>query len=177
MCWLWENAEKLGALATVLAALVGILALAYADYQIKEARKIARETNAYELWREYQRHAFENPKLADPSLRLADFDYEALTIDGSPELFQQYERFIDFVLNACEEIFTRSEEWKLSVRDQIKLHRGYLESAHFLKSGYFEHYNPKFRAFIKQSLEETRGSASPVVARKKGPAPRSKKRA
>jgi len=41
--------------------------------------------------RETLRLGFDNAKLSDPSLKLADFDYDKLTIDGSRELFQQYE--------------------------------------------------------------------------------------
>ena len=50
------------------------------------------------------RLAFDNPKLSDPSLKLAQFDYEDLTIDGSIELFQKYELYVDTMLNASEEI-------------------------------------------------------------------------
>ena len=101
MGWFWDNAVTIG---TVVMAGAAIAALIYAHLQISENRRAERRGNANELWREYLRLAFENPKLSDPTLHLADFNYEALTIDGSPEMFQKYELFVDTILNASEEI-------------------------------------------------------------------------
>jgi hypothetical protein len=44
------------------------------------------------------------PEATDPSLKLADFDYDRLTVDSSRELFQKYEIYVDTVLNASDEI-------------------------------------------------------------------------
>ncbi len=147
MVWLWDNAVTIGTLVMAAAA---IAALIYAHLQISENRRAERRGNANELWREYLRLAFDNPKLSDPTLQLADFDYEDLTIDGSSELFQKYELFVDTILNASEEILEVSptKEWDAAVRIQLKLHRDYLLSPHFLNSGYLEQYTPKFRAFM-----------------------------
>jgi hypothetical protein len=57
--------------------------------------KPERRGNANELWREYLRLAFDNPKLSDPTLKLADFNYADLIVDGSKETFQKYELFVD----------------------------------------------------------------------------------
>ena len=154
MAWLWDNAVTNGTLVMAAAA---IAALIYAHLQISENRRAERRGNANELWREYLRLAFDNPKLSDPTLDLADFNYEALTIDGSPEMFQKYELFVDTILNASEEILEVSptREWDTAVRIQLKLHRSYLRSPHFLKSGYLEQYTPKFRAFLQDALKET----------------------
>jgi hypothetical protein len=94
--WLWDNAVTL---ATLVMAVTAIVALFYAHLQIAEGRKAQQQTNANELWRETLRLGFENPKLSDPSLKLADFDYEKLTIDRRRELFQQYEIYVDTLLN------------------------------------------------------------------------------
>ena len=116
--WLWQNADTLAGLVTAIAALVALL---YAHLQITEGRRAEREANANELWRETLRLGFDNPKLSDPSLKLADFDYDKLTIDGSRELFQQYEIYVDTVLNASDEILEISptEPWKTSLRIQL----------------------------------------------------------
>jgi hypothetical protein len=84
--WLWENAVTL---ATLLMAAAAVVALIYAHLQIMQGRKAERQANANELWRETLRLAFDNAKLSDPTLKLADFDYENRTIDGSSELFQK----------------------------------------------------------------------------------------
>lgn len=154
MTWLWDNAVTIG---TIVMAAAAIAALIYAHRQISENRRAERRGNANELWREYLRLAFENPKLSDPTLHLADFNYAALTVDGSKEMFQKYELFVDTILNASEEILEvqPSKEWDTAVRIQLKLHRAYLLSPHFLNSGYLEQYTPKFRSFIKAALSET----------------------
>jgi hypothetical protein len=85
--WLWENAVTFATLLMAAAAVV--VALIYAHLQIMEGRKAERQANATELWRETVRHAFDKPKLSDATLKLADFDYENRTIDGSSELFQK----------------------------------------------------------------------------------------
>jgi hypothetical protein len=148
---MWDNAVTL---ATVIMAGAAIAALVYAHLSITENRAAERRANANELWREILRLAFENPKLSDPTLGLAKFDYEAKTVDGNPELFQKYEMFVDTVLNASEEILDVSptKEWKASVRIQLLPHRHYLQSSHFLHSGYMDQYTAKFRAFVDEAL-------------------------
>jgi hypothetical protein len=153
MHWIWDNAVTL---ATVLMAAAAVVALVYAHLSITESRAAEQRANANELWREILRLAFENPKLSDPTLGLAKFDYEAKTIDADAELFQKYEMFVDTVLNASEEILTVSptKEWKASVRIQLLPHRAYLQSAHFLHSGYMDQYTAKFRAFVDEALRD-----------------------
>ncbi len=154
MSWLWENAVTLG---TVMMAAAAVAALIYAHLQISEGRAAERRANANELWRETLRLSFDNPKLSDPSLKLADFDYEALTVDGSKETFQKYELFVDTVLNASEEILQvlPTKEWHAAVRIQLKTHREYLLSSHFRNSGYLAQYTPRFRAYMDEVLKDT----------------------
>jgi hypothetical protein len=145
--WLWQNADTLAAVVTAIAALVALL---YAHLQITEGRRAEREANANELWRETLRLGFDNPKLSDPSLKLADFDYDKLTIDGSRELFQQYEIY----LNASDEILEISptEPWKTSLRIQLLPHRDYLLSPHFEQSGYLDQYGANLRSLLREIL-------------------------
>lgn len=153
MVWLWDNAATL---ATVVMGAAAVVALIYAHVQISDGRKAERRANANELWRETLRLAFDNPKLSDPSLNTTAFDYENLTIDGDPELFQKYEMFVDTFLDASEEILAGqpTPEWHAAVRIQLRLHRDYLLSPHFRNSGYLEQYTPKFRSFMKDALSE-----------------------
>jgi hypothetical protein len=153
MQWLWDNAVTL---ANVVMALSAVAALIYAHLSITEARRAELRGNANELWRETLRLAFDNPKLSDPTLRLADFNYDTLTIDGSKELFQKYELFVDNILYASEEILTASptKEWERAVRAQLWTHRSYLQSAHFRQSGYLDLYTLKFRAFVAEALHD-----------------------
>ncbi|MGH6865699.1 MAG: hypothetical protein ACREDO_05925 [Methyloceanibacter sp.] len=84
-------------------------------------------------------------------LKIAEFDYEAMTVDGSKEAFQKYELFVDTVLNASEEILQvlPTKEWVAAVRIQLRQHRDYLLSRHFQTSGYLEQYTPKFRGISR----------------------------
>ena len=151
--WLWENADKLAAVVTAIAAVVALL---YAHLQITEGRRAERAANANELWRETLHLGFDNAKLSDPSLKLADFDYDKLTIDGSRELFQQYEIYVDTVLNASDEILAISptQDWKTSLRIQLLPHRDYLLSRHFKQSGYLDQYGKNLRSFLDEILKE-----------------------
>lgn len=153
MRWLWDNSATL---ATIAMGVAAVVALIYAHVQISDSRKAERRANANELWRETLRLAFDNPKLSDPSLNTTAFDYEALTIDGDPEMFQKYEMFVDTVLNASEEILEGSPtpEWDAAVRMQLKLHRKYLLSPHVKESGYLAQYTPKFRAYMQDVLKD-----------------------
>ena len=153
MIWLWDNSVTLANIAMGLAAIV---ALIYAHVQITDGRKAERRANANELWRETLRLAFDNPKLSDPSLKTTNFDYENLTIDGDPELFQKYEMYVDTVLNASEDILAGhpTPEWYAAVRMQLRTHRDYLLSPHFRNAGYLTQYTPKFRAYMDDVLNE-----------------------
>jgi hypothetical protein len=153
VAWLWDNAMTI---ATLVMAVAAIVALIYAHWQISENRRAESRGNANELWRETLRLGFDNPKLSDPTLNPSAFDYEKLTIDGSPELFQKYEMFVDTILNASEEIFvvSPSKEWLAALRLQLRPHRSYLLSRHYVTSGYIEQYTPKFQAFLQATLSE-----------------------
>ena len=154
MMWLWDNAATL---ATVAMGIAAVAALIYAHLQIADSRKGEHRANANELWRETLRLAFDNPKLSNPTLALAKFNYDEMTIDGSKETFQKYELFVDTVLNASEEILQvlPTKEWNAAVRIQLRQHRAYLLSTHFQNSGYLEQYTPRFRAFMHDVLKET----------------------
>jgi hypothetical protein len=177
MAWLWDSGVTI---ATVVMA-AAIAALIYAHLQIAENKRAERRANANELWRETLRLAFDNPKLSDPTLKLAQFNYEQCTIDGSIELFQKYELYVDTILNASEEIMEvpPTKEWDAAVRIQLKPHRDYLLSPYFQNSGYLEQYGPRFRAFMQAALNVSRHTPPPLpnLARLDAPKKRVAKRA
>jgi hypothetical protein len=160
MSWIWENAERVGALLTAVAA---VAALIYAHLQISEGRRAERQANAHELWRDYLKLAFDHPKLADPRLQLAKFDYDNLTVDGSAKLFQKYEWFAGGLLDAFVEILDviPSKEWQMTIKSQLQLHRDYLLSSHFRNSEFSQQYSPKFQAFVADALQTSRKLAVP----------------
>ncbi|MBM3544230.1 MAG: hypothetical protein FJX44_06960 [Alphaproteobacteria bacterium] len=153
MKWFWEHVEPLGALMMSLAALA---ALIYAHVQITEGREAERRANVHELWREILRLGFENPVLSDPTQELGVFDYDARTVDGSRQMFQKYELFVDTVLNASDEILEvqSTPQWITTVRLELNQHREYLLSPHFQNSGFIKQYTPQFRTFIFDALKD-----------------------
>ena len=166
MTWLWDNAVTL---STLVMAAAAIAALIYAHLQIAENKRAERHANANELWRETLRLAFDNPKLSDPTLKLAEFDYEARTIDGSIELFQKYELYVDTILNASEEILEVSptKEWDVAVRIQLKPHRDYLLSPYFQNSGYLDQYGRKVPDVPARGSERTLVTPPPALAERR----------
>jgi hypothetical protein len=178
MAWFWGNAVTL---ANLVMAAAAIIALVYAHLQIAENQRAEHRANANELWRETLRLAFDNPKLSDPTLKLAQFDFDARTIDGSVEQFQKYELCVDTILNASEEILEVSptKQWDAAVRIQLSSHRDYLLSSYFQNSGYLEAYPPKFRDFLYRALNDPRYSQPrpPNVARIDAPKRKAGKRA
>ena len=150
MTWPWDKTDTV---ANVIVAVAAIVALVYAHLQIVESRRAERESNANELWRQTLSLGVDNAKLSDPSLKLADFDYDNQTIDGSKELFQKYEIYVDTILHASDEILEISptETWKTSLQIQLLPHRDYLLSPHYQKSGYLEQY-PTLRSFLNEIL-------------------------
>src|SRR4249920_52125 len=178
MDWLWDNTVTL---ANVVMAVGAVVALIYAHLQIAENKRAERRANANELWRETLRLAFDNPKLSDPTLKLAQHDYEERTIDGSIELFQKYELYVDTILNASEQILEVSptKEWDVAVHIRLQPHRDYLQPPYFQKSGYLEQYGPRFRKFLYEALSDPRHTppALPNVARIDAPEKKEKKRA
>jgi hypothetical protein len=114
-------------------------------------------------------------------LKLAEFDYEARTIDGSIETFQKYELYVDTILNASEAILDVSptKEWDIAVRFQLNPHRDYLLSQYFQNSGYLDQYTPRFRHFLKEALANPYKVPPPPpnLARIDAPEKKAKKRA
>src|SRR5262245_13306297 len=168
-------------LATLVMSAAAIAALIYAHLQINEGKRAERRANAHQLWNETLHLAFDNPKLSDPTLNLAQFDYEARTVDGSIETFQKYELYVDTILNASEAILDVSptKEWDIAVRFQLNPHHDYLLSQYFRNSGYLDQYTPKFQRFLKEALANPYKVPPPPpnLARIDAPEKKAKKRA
>ena len=79
------------------------------------------------------------------------------SIDGSAELFQKYEVFVDTILNTSDEILpvAPTKAWKATVRIQLKPHRDDLQSRDFLNSGYLEQYHRAFSRLCRTGSSRT----------------------
>jgi len=132
MRWIFDNAEKLGGLATVVTAVIAFCALIFAYKQIQETRDSQREATAKDVYRDYLKLAFENPKLSNPD--------KFTNVEGGwkykDEWMQdeQYRWFVAFMLNSCDEILSSNpgdETWRRAILEDLKFHKGYLRSTEF----------------------------------------------
>jgi hypothetical protein len=135
MYWIFENAEKLGGFATVGMLFVAIVALAFAIVQICVTRNSQREATAKDIYRDYLKLAFENPKFANP----AKFVGTAKGCWKNKDEWKQDERyrwFVAFMLNSYDEIAStnlRDETWRKVILYDFKFHKDYLSSPEFEK--------------------------------------------
>jgi hypothetical protein len=151
--WISDHMETFSWAVTVLIALA-----AFVTWWIEKNRQ--RQAHANALWLEYLKLAFQNPEFSDPGLNLAVFDYAGRTVARSRTLFLQYEWFVDFVLDSCEELWSvkssifsgkPKQEWVWTVRDQIWFHRGYLATEHY-RMNYLPHHSRRFQLLIEDVL-------------------------
>lgn len=133
--FLWENAEKIGALSAAAGVLLSFFALGFASGQISSGRATRREATAKDVWRTYERLSFENPRISRPDeFQLID---DAGQFNGSPEEFVKYRWYVSIMFLACEEIldsYKGRKDWNDAVAGQIRKHRKFLRSQRFTQS-------------------------------------------
>lgn len=125
--WLWANAEKLGAMATIVAAFVGMGALIFAALQIASGRNVAMETTALQAYQDYLRSCIDRPHLGTWKMfsawsghKTAD-QLEAQT-DAKAEA---YVWLLSDMLMTCELALIaarRDPSWLNTIDTQIELH-------------------------------------------------------
>jgi hypothetical protein len=112
----WAN------LSSNVTALVAVLALIGAVWQVIVGRKTQREATASALYADYLSKAVEHPKLASACV--------AVPPEGEwTEEYESYEWFVAVMLQACEQIvdLTRGDAaWEKTVQAQLEYHRDYL---------------------------------------------------
>jgi hypothetical protein len=142
MNWIFENAEKLGGLATVVAALVALLAICIAIWALISGRNSQREATAKDIYRDYLKLAFDNPEIA--AARRADSAQE-----------EKYEWFVAFLLTSCDEIvriMPRDKTWREGICIDLKPHLDYFESEAFKDDGGWKLYSSKFKTIVEEAF-------------------------
>jgi hypothetical protein len=150
MYWIFENAEKLGGLATVGAMIAALCALVFALIQILEARSSQREATAKDIYRDYLKLAFDNPEFANP----AEGGWKD---KGEWIKDEKYRWFVTFMLNSCDEISRskpRDKTWRKVIQTEFDLHKDYLKSREFNEDdkGWCL-YSPKLKKIWAQMTE------------------------
>ncbi|MGJ5069844.1 hypothetical protein [Bradyrhizobium oligotrophicum] len=135
MSWIFDNAEKLGGLATMLTACIAIFALFFAHKQIQEARNSQREATAKEIYGDYLKLAFENPNFANPKIYVGTAN-KGWKHEGDWIQDERYRWFVAFMLNSYDEICSisrKDETWRKVILMDLRCHREYLKSRHFIE--------------------------------------------
>ncbi len=140
MTWVWDNADKIGNISQMVTTLIAIGAVGLAYWQVTAARRAQREATAKDLYRDYLRLAFENPKLAVPD-------------PEDEKLIQQekYRWFASILLNACDEILYCIDDdvWRSVIITELGYHTSYLQSKFFIEDGGWNLYSKTLHEVFK----------------------------
>lgn len=135
MGWLDRHANAVGALSTLLTAIIALGALVAVKIQIDAADQIQKEQSAKEIFREYLNLSIQKPNLAAP-------DYCALRT--SPEL-PAYQAFVEYLLYAGEQLIEMDADWSAAIDAELGAHTTYLCSP--------EHETANYTAEVQRLLE------------------------
>lgn len=136
--------------ATVVSALIGVVAVAGAAWQIHEARRIQREATAFEVYDEYLRVAVQRPELTclqDPAALAG--------VLADPVESQRYDILTAIALNAGEQILEarpRDAHWRETVSVTLVCNAPYLTGP-WLENGGHRNYSCAMRAFMAENLD------------------------
>jgi crotonobetainyl-CoA:carnitine CoA-transferase CaiB-like acyl-CoA transferase len=140
----------LGAVASIVAASIAVVAATYAKRQIQEGRRVQAESLAQQTYSSYLLKAFEHPDLAM----------------GDPTAIQQagaskYKWLMSYMLNACEGIVTSlpgDKIWESCAMTQLRYHKDYLTNDPWFTKNYERLYEPAFVKLI-QAVQAERNSS------------------
>ncbi|HZR76430.1 hypothetical protein [Bradyrhizobium sp.] len=141
----WQKFGTLAQMAQASVALLGFLAILF---QVSEIRSNNRAVAARQAYLAYTDLAFKNPKFSSP-------DYEAIKAGGR-EVVVQYESFVSYFLNACEEAmgaFADKREWLASCDYDLKPHLPFLCEKNQAAPGYLATYGTVTQEWVKTSLK------------------------
>jgi hypothetical protein len=138
MNWILDNAEKLGGLATVIAAIVAIAATLIAVCALRTGRSSQREATAKDIYRDYLKLAFENLDVAEARIRN-----------------EKYQWFVSFLLTSCDEIvrIRLTDDWRKAIGRDLEPHLDYLYSPEFEKDEGWPLYSPELKAIADEAVQ------------------------
>jgi len=145
--WIFDNAEKLGGLATVVTMIAALGALVFASIQIRETRSSQRLATAKDIYRDYLKLAFENPKFSDPAAG-------GWRNEGGWMRDAKYRWFVAFMLNSYYEITLSNpgdKTWHEVIRVDLDLHKDYLNSDEFKEDGGWRLYSNELEYIFRNS--------------------------
>jgi len=154
MDWIWTEAEKLGGVATMFAALVGLCALVPAAWQIVSAKSVALRISAIEAYQSYMRSCIDRPHLGTWKMFVAWSGHTSAEQleDQSDVKAEAYVWLLSDMLMTCELALyaARSDKsWLDTIHGQIKLHEPAIRA---LWPRWRLVYSPSLRRIVDASL-------------------------
>jgi hypothetical protein len=129
-------------IATVALAVIAVVTAFIIAWAAINARNSQREGTAKDIYRDYLKLAFQNPKFADPEADLSEN--------------KEYRWFVAFMLNSCDEIArikSRDKNWRKTIRLDLRMHAEYLKSPQFVEDGGWGLYSRELKCIANEALD------------------------
>lgn len=130
-------------ISTIATALVAVLALVIAIWQIKAAENIQREASAREAFKEYLKLAIDKP------------DFANAQPGANKGAKSGYEWFVTYFLYSAEQIYTTypdDPQWHKGLAAEVCYHELYLSGEEYQTAVKLQH-DPEFAAFVDAALK------------------------
>ncbi|MEO0484914.1 MAG: hypothetical protein AAF092_03255 [Pseudomonadota bacterium] len=126
MNWLRRNAEALQAVGALLTAAFAIVALVGVKWQLDTSERIARETQARDIYRSFLALSLAQPNYAEPG-QCPGFEGAEATA---------YDYYMEYTLYTAEQVIEMDPAWEGTFEEVFSQHLDWLCGAEF--SGYTE---------------------------------------
>lgn len=135
-------------LSQLVTAVVAVLAVAVAGYQIRESNQSQKTATAMSLYQDYLDLCLQYPAMAKPEA------YEQIL--QKDETFERYTWFVTRLLFSAEKILeiTHEPKWEKSISTQLKYHMEYLSSDAFLEHDSLLHYHPELSEMVVRLMQD-----------------------
>ncbi|MEM1234484.1 MAG: hypothetical protein AAGH70_10180 [Pseudomonadota bacterium] len=124
MGWLTKHAQALQALGALLTAAFAIVALLGVKLQLDGSERIARESQAREIYRSFLSLSLANPELASPGTCPAFNEDDATA----------YDFYMEYALYTAEQVIDMDSSWTATFEEIFASHTTWLCDGEF--SGY-----------------------------------------
>lgn len=146
-----EVLKILSELAQIASPIITLGAVIIAFNSFNTNRRHHNENLSEQIWRDYEKLAFDNPQFAPPtaSLNIAE---QKFGHDEDGTMFVKYEWFVSIMLFACEKVLSSYDgvqDWNNSIRAQLAMHSAYINSERFSRMGYMENLSRDLRGIIQ----------------------------
>ena len=134
--------------ATVAIAVIAAITAFVTAWAAINARNAQREATAKDIYRDYLKLAFQNPKFANPTSGSENGD------DLNKN--EEYRWFVAFMMNSCDEIArtkSKDKSWRKTLRHDLRVHGDYLKSPQFVEDGGWGLYSRELKSIFDEALD------------------------